>query len=298
MQDSLGKVFSIIGNELGGVEWRDVASAEGCTVRTFRELFDQMAKLRFHNPHLNLFFRGQNEDHKQTYDKRYPNLGPITSLRPKAYRSEEIKPHKPEEYFEHILPTYAQALLDELLNTATNKDIRIRIKSMAHFREVLWSVLQHYQVPTPMLDITDYLPVACSFAMKPTDDKPKPTEGFVYVVGLPQIQGLITYSPADSLVLVNLQSACPPEAKRPHHQHGYLVGSLPHNAQPDTYLYRDFALRLVCKFKIVDESETFWGQGRRSTFWDDSGYGPLDEKLLEPDDEVKKMIDSIVARSF
>lgn len=131
---------------------------------------------------------------------------------------------------------------------------RLRIKSMAHFREVLWSVLQHYLVPTPMLDVTDYLPVACSFAMKPSEESPKPTEGFVYVLGLPQIQGLITYSPADSLVLVNLQSACPPEVKRPHRQHGYLVGSLPHTAVPDTYVYRDIALRLVCKFKVVKKN--------------------------------------------
>lgn len=55
-------------------------------------------------------------------------------------------------------------------------------KELRQKRYIQWSILQHYEVvPTPLLDLTQSIRVACSFAqMRGTD-----STCYVYVIGFP-----------------------------------------------------------------------------------------------------------------
>jgi hypothetical protein len=85
--------------------------------------------------------------------------------------------------------------------------------------------------------------------------------GFVFVVGMPSSTGSITFDIDQQVCLARLYSACPPIAKRPHYQDGFLVGRFPiysmadHRVKEKSNLLR----RLVAKFSLVDEGN----------FWDD-----------------------------
>ena len=80
--------------------------------------------------------------------------------------------------------------------------------------------------------------------------------------------------------MVKLQAACPPQSRRPHHQQGFLVGSIPSNAKPYSYLFRNLVLRLVGKVRIP-ESCSFWHAG---------GYSCLPRDVLMPTDEVGEVV--------
>ena len=84
--------------------------------------------------------------------------------------------------------------------------------------------------------------------------------------------------------MLKLQSACPPEAERPHCQEGYLVGSIPHGPAPYTYRPRDVALRLVAKFRI----------GQPEAFWEGVGNSRLSTSSLIPEeDQIKDIVEEI-----
>lgn len=52
-------------------------------------------------------------------------------------------------------------------------------------------------------------------------------DGYVYVVGLPELHGSVTHHMDQQLVIADLRRICPPAAKRPHRQDGLLVGRHP-----------------------------------------------------------------------
>jgi hypothetical protein len=180
-------------------------------VDKYEDLVEKIAIITFHNPELNLFCRGQPKDYK---------IGNLSSLFPSLYR-EEFKNRK--SLFDKLNDVYIEKLLKYHLFQNKNQRLnsigqRIRCNS-----EVAWSILQHYGIDTPLLDITQSLHVALSFASKKTDGK----WGYIYVFGLPNINGHVSYFAYEGLVLVKLQSACPPSAKRPHYQEAYSVGNFP-----------------------------------------------------------------------
>ncbi len=125
-----------------------------------------------------------------------------------------------------------------------------------------WAILQHYwdvaNCDTPLLDVTESIRVAASFATQGYlgKDDNKNSSGVVFVLGLPAIHQGTTISVDDGLVMLNLASVCPQAQRRPHFQSGYLVGTYP----TDNLGYKppkDFAHRLIAKLKVSTES-SFW----------------------------------------
>jgi hypothetical protein len=80
-----------------------------------------------------------------------------------------------------------------------------------------WAILQHYEVcDTPLLDVTNSLRVAASFAT----NNPAAEGPVLYVLGVPSLSGSITASSEQGLQIIRLSSICPPEARRPYFQEG------------------------------------------------------------------------------
>jgi len=103
--------------------------------------------------------------------------------------------------------------------------------------------------------------IAASFASLPARD-----EGFIFVLGVPNLSGGVTASNEAGVQIIRLSSACPPSAVRPHIQEGYLLGEYPELSgfeQKEFYQpYEiDFGLRLVAKFGF--DPQSFW---KRDTF--------------------------------
>src|SRR5262249_32990303 len=132
---------------------------------------------------------------------------------------------------------------------------------------------------TPLLDVTHSLRIAASFASlgKP-ESKPntRPKTAYVFVLGVPNLSGAVTASAEAGLQIVRLASVCPPDAKRPHIQEGYLLGEYPDIAgYSQKQLYDpyeiDFGRRLVTKFQFDP-----------ATFWHDPAFPAVPESALYP----------------
>jgi hypothetical protein len=273
MRDVMGSFYSFrnaTDDELMEMSWEEVVAGEPVPVCNFIELTDAVAKLSFGNPQFNLVFRGQRCDHK-THRRK---LGKVTSLLPSSYRSSD------EASLDH-LPAWEKELVNELaeMRKGRPKHSRTLVTDIGNFRETLWAILQHYGCATPLLDVTQSLQVASSFATHDYEKDAPSSEGYVYVLGMPSIYGMISFSGHEGIVIVKLQSVCPPEAKRPHYQEGYLVGSVPHTPDPSRFSYRDLALRLIGKFRIPDSD----------VFWRGLNYRKLPKDILMPREEEDEM---------
>jgi hypothetical protein len=142
------------------------------------------------------------------------------------------------------------------------KDARLHgIERLERYQILRWAILQHYEVcATPLLDVTQSLRIAASFASLDTDE-----EAFIFVVGIPNISGAITASAEAGIQVIRLSSVCPPSALRPHLQEGYLLGEYPEMLgydQKEFYKHYeiDFGRRLVTKFRF--NPKKFWKQSR------------------------------------
>jgi len=157
-------------------------------------------------------------------------------------------------------------LAEKMLITEFKRYEYIGSLKMSKFREVCWAILQHYQVcHTPLLDITQSIRVAISFALNSSTDY-----SYIYILGFPYINGSISYCVEEELLNVKLLSICPPKAIRPHFQEGYLVGSFPSVVMRKTVqLY--VSRRLIAKFKII-----------RNNFILDKSFLPIPNETLFP----------------
>lgn len=72
---------------------------------------------------------------------------------------------------------------------------------------------------------------------------------------LPNVNEGFGYSVDNELVTLKLLAVCPPEAKRPFFQEGYLVGSFPYHVKIKRPEY-DVAARLIAKYKLGGHK--FW----------------------------------------
>ncbi len=275
MQDNMGEFRSILsdGELRRRCTWKKVSNDVGYEVKDFAELTERVASLSFHNPGLNLFFRGQTEN-VPGVDRHDRELK--TSLLPSAYRK-KISPTREESrrYFEQ---------LSRMTDEARRKLRRYghHKEQLDESREVTWAVLQHYGYETPLLDITQSLHVASCFATYDYYKNECSIGGYIYVLGLPNVNGHISFFAHEGIVMVKLQAACPPQAKRPHYQQGFLVGSIPSDAKPHSYHLRNLVLRLVGKFRIR----------KSSSFWT-AGYSCLPKDVLMPTDEVGEIVQEI-----
>ena len=146
---------------------REVWRAPAFPVSTYRELVEHVAKLSYANRNQLLFFRGQDQD--------YQSRAGGSTLYPAIYRVENLQEQELEYRFRELEAasrSLAELFREEGIDGA---------QDVARKRYIQWSILQHYDVvPTPLLDITHSLRVACSFtgfdampeeALYPPDDQ-------------------------------------------------------------------------------------------------------------------------------
>lgn len=158
--------------------------------------------------------------------------------------------------------------------------------------------MQHYEVTeTPLIDVTQSLKVACSFAVLSDQNKiekdgsknkkehqSEDKYAYLYVLALPYYTNRISVNSEEYLTNIRLISIAPPDALRPHYQEGFLVGE---DEFKETYSRKDeldLNNRLVAKFKFKNNLN-FWDEGL-----------PLQQKELYPKDDkieekCKKVID-------
>jgi FRG domain len=245
----------------------------GQLVRTFPELIERVAQLSFRNPEFVLFYRGQAQD--------FPNRNGASSLYPSIFRSPTnyLQQAEVERRFQRLLR--AEDLLNELYDLEGTRRIRI-------YQILRWAILQHYEIcATPLLDVTQSLRVACSFAQQQTK-----SGALIYILGLPQISGSVTASSEHGIQIIRLLSICPPSALRPHFQEGFLLGEYPTisfktKAEYDRNEF-DFGQRLLCKFRL----------GRKTAFWT-KDFPVISQRALYPDalvDRLNRLAQSIKAQ--
>ncbi|WP_202898969.1 hypothetical protein [Peptoniphilus senegalensis] len=135
--------------------------------------------------------------------------------------------------------------------------------------------MQHYEVcKTPLLDLTQSLKVACSFAVLNNEEK----IGYIYVLALPYIKGRISVDSEDYITNVRLLSISCSASKRPFFQEGYLVQT---EFTSDSDIEKgdlDFNRRIVAIYEFKDDK----------TFWESEN--PISVKNLYPDNDIMKDI--------
>lgn len=220
---------------------KEVGKDLGYSVTTFRKLVEQVAKLAYLNKDYLLFFRGQKND--------YRNKANSSTFYPTIYRGDYIPQQELDFRFDKL--ESASKILSHLF-----KENKIQgQQELRRKKYIQWSILQHYEVTeTPLIDLTQSLRVACSFAQLYNDQK----TAFVYVFGLPYYTNRISTNSEHDLVNVRLLSITPPEALRPYFQEGYLVGTDDLTNEYDNKGELDLNNRLIAKFEIPNNNR-FWG---------------------------------------
>ena len=219
---------------------RCVAEADGFPIDTYNDLVQVSARLAYINKDYILFFRGQKEDYLNEENK--------STFYPTIYRGESISEEELSLRFDRL--EYASKKLVELFK----KENIHGIDEVDRKKYIQWSILQHYEVvQTPLIDVTQSLRVACSFAQ--LDNKNE--YSYVYVFALPYLTNRISSHSEHNLVNIRLLSISPPEALRPYFQEGYLVGT---NDKNENKQELDLNNRLVAKFKIPN-IKSFWNDG-------------------------------------
>jgi hypothetical protein len=256
-----------------------VRLAPGHGVKTYFELARKVAELQFLNRDHVLLFRGQSDDYRTA---RGNSLLKATIFRLANGKIPNAK----------ILTERFQVLkrAEAALVARYAKEGFMGRERLKRQRILRWAILQHYEVcRTPLLDVTQSLRIAASFASMGNGD-----ERYVFVLGVPNVSGAITASSEANLQIVRLSSACPPEAVRPHLQEGYLLGEYPEIADFEqnahySHFEMDFGRRLIAKFKF--DPATFWKSPNFPKATDEARY-PKDHRdpLLNVAQDVKGIL--------
>jgi FRG domain len=221
------------------------------SVRTYRSLLEAASFLSAMNKRLTLFFRGQSR-----------NIDPLPTIFRGQWQPLQSGAYVPitdtnrSWYFNHLAD-----MGREVYTICDSPGLGLpRWRGLRDIREIQWAIIQHYGIwPTPLIDITSSLRVAASFAFGLSPGSPSsPKVAYLYVIGLPYATEWISSHHTQGIVLARLQSACPPVAKRPHFQDGFLLGASPLNSltQDDCDRSR-LTRRLVAKFELHDAGD-FW----------------------------------------
>ena len=266
------------GESINKVKCTKVRHSSGYKVSSFLELAKVVAALQFHNRHLLMMFRGQYIDYKN-------QLG-STSLRPSIFRSDahsKVSDFELKSRFTRL--NHAEAMLIKTYQ----KTKSLGVKALLRQQITRWSILQHYEVcPTPMLDVTNSLRIAASFA-----SLDMPSEAYIMVIGVPNLSGAITACAEAGIQIIRLSGICPPSAVRPHIQEGYLLTQYPEISEFDqTHAYKlyemDFGRRLVAKF--IFEPKEFWKNSAGFPQIDKSALYPESDPLMDIAQEIKKSL--------
>jgi hypothetical protein len=227
---------------------------------------DYVARLSYLNKDYLLFFRGQWRDYK--------NKAGASTFYPSIYRGDRVSKSEIGLKFD-VLTSSSKRLCNSLeaRNIEGYKDVKRR-------KYIQWSILQHYEVcPTPLLDLTHSLRVACSFAFL-SSEKRNP---YVFVFGLPYITNRISINSEHDIVTIRLLSISPPDALRPYYQEGYLSGTEDITYEYDSKDEMDFNRRLIAKFCLIPKSK----------FWE-KGFDQIPKKALYPSgDKIEEICNQI-----
>jgi hypothetical protein len=226
------------------------------TVDTYPELGAAVSFLTGMNKRLTLFFRGQCGD-----------FIPKPTLFRDAWTAFDGGPSFPltdsnrQKFWEEL-----QNVGHEVTELCINEIGVPRPRTLKLIREAQWAIVQHYGLwPTALIDITQNLRVAASFACHGNETG----HGYVYVVGMPNCTGSVTFDVDQHIVLARLSAICPPIAVRPHLQEGFLAGRFPlHtldsqrdlNAEPEL---SNLERRLIARIRLVFAN----GSGTKHGFW-------------------------------
>ena len=224
-----------------------IRKAEAHRVANYPELASKLAELQFMNREHVLMMRGQSGDHR--------NVAGNTSLKPTIMRGSAAMPNPDDT----TLAARYRRLEAAEAALAEGYEARkfLGVDRIERQRILRWAILQHYEIcRTPLLDVTHSLRIAASFACDGGSD-----DGYVFVLGVPNVSGAVTASAEAGLQIVRLSSVCPPTAVRPHIQEGFLLGIYPDLEGTDQqarygHYEIDFGRRLVAKF--VFDKATFW----------------------------------------
>ena len=256
------EIFAFVGGAKGIRRTTNgrVRQGDGHRVSSFEELAAKVAELQFMNWDYVLMFRGQSGDHR--------NRSNATSLKPTLFRSRKGEKTNPDER----LLSRRFSRLDAAEQRLASRYAFLGKDRVTRHRILRWAILQHYEIcDTPLLDVTHSLRIAASFASLGNSET-----AYVFVLGVPNLSGAVTASAEAGLQIVRLASVCPPDAKRPHIQEGYLLGEYPDIAgYSQKQLYDpfeiDFGRRLVAKFRFDP-----------TRFWHDPAFPAVPEAALYP----------------
>lgn len=232
-------------------------------VSSFYDLIMEIAELSYRNPDVMLFYRGQNNNYTKNN---------IATLYPTIYRATD----KSNINFDFKVLNEASIKLIAALKADERIDSE-ELKEIRKIKLLQYSILQHYEVcKTPLLDLTQSIKVACSFAILNN----KNDIGYIYVLGLPYINGRISVDSEEYITNVRLLSISSSAAKRPFFQEGYLVqtefaSDIENNIKMDEL---DFNRRLLAIYKFKNDQQ-FWGEER-----------PISENTLYPNNDIMKEI--------
>ena len=235
--------------------------ADAYEVNHYHDLVRHVARLSYLNKDHLVFFRGQAAD--------YRNRRKGSTFYPSIFRGDHLRREAVEQRFE-LLKSGGRRLRDLFDSGQVEGHSDLGRRTI-----VQWSVLQHYEkAATPLLDLTQSLRVACSFAQSGEE-----SHGYVFLFGLPQLSNRITVNSEHDLVVVRLLSICPPGALRPYFQEGYLAGTADITTEYEPKSELDFNRRLIAKFAIPND-DAFWGQGLSRV---------PEQELFPPDDSVRDL---------
>ena len=218
-----------------------------------------------------LFYRGQKDDYRNQKSGK-------STFYPTMYRGDRLDKDELKYRWEKLNKA-SEIFIKKLRSRYPSKTYIVKRK-----RIVQWSVLQHYEVTeTPLIDVTQSLKVACSFAVLDNNEY-----AYVYAFALPYYTNRISVNSEHYLTNVRLLSVAPPQALRPYYQEGFLIGE---DEFSETYTNKDeldLNNRLVAKFKFKNTKE----------FWGDSEKALTREDLYPIDDEIEALCKEVSAELY
>ncbi len=240
-------------------------------ISTYEDLMEEIAELSYRNPKAMLFFRGQKKDYR---------IKTRFNLKPSIFRTdkkgEELKKVINDRYQD--LKFCSNILVEKIINYDFNHNEKLtdgEKEEIYYIEELQQSILQHYEVcPTPFLDVTQSIRVACTFATLDNEEE----YSFVFVFALPYISGRISDNSEEYIKNVRLTGIGTTYAKRPFYQEGFLIQAKYvkiDNVQLDKL---DFNRRLIAAYRFKND-DSFWGSEKK-----------IEKKNLYPEKDIMKEI--------
>jgi len=261
----------------------EIRSCRGLDVYSFPELVEKVALISFHNPEHVLLFRGQK--------KEYRNMAGLTYIKPSIFRPVGNRNAPPRAPIVRLRYQRLRVAEMRIVNCFRREGFLGR-ERVARSRILQWAIIQHYGIcATPLLDVTHSLRVAASFATMGEYS----SEPIICVLAAPSLGGTISASSEQGIQSIRLSSICPPVARRPYFQEGYLLGEYPDLttfSEKQRYAPHeiDFGLRLLAKFHIA--SKNFWN-GHFSPIPEDALFPNARDPLYRISQRIKRHLPPI-----